>query len=239
MKEFVEDLFKIYNAAIDSYNAKICQNVNEKYTIIDRSMISVYLYIKILNNLKIDDIEAKEILINYLLKQVIYGETGNLALEISEESNKELYGKVIEELIIDKFEYKNRILKKLKYNYKKNYNKKYLQLLEFCETVAELYIYDKLIRRGNNEAKEIFNNIKLKLNNLKNTFNKNNNIEKEKINIVNLILNNEFCKTQYYNLIIIPSSYLSHVVCLISIILHYPLISIHLNQYFFVFSNIL
>lgn len=201
MKEIIEDLFKIYISAIDSYNAKICQNINEKYTIIDKAMISAYLYIKILRNLEIDDNESNEILINYLLKQVIYGETGNLALEISKKANKETYDKVIEELIIDKFEYKNRILKKLKYNYKKCKNKIYLELLEFCDMVSEMYICEKLIRRGNEEAKERFEDLKCKLESLKKIYNKENIIENEQINIIDLIYSNKFKSTQYYNLI--------------------------------------
>lgn len=43
MKEIVLDIFKIYNSAIDSYNSKIKQTVNEKYTIIDKAMISTYI----------------------------------------------------------------------------------------------------------------------------------------------------------------------------------------------------
>ena len=51
MEDLVEDLLKIYLSTMDSNNAKIFQNVNDKYTIIDKSMISAYLYIKILINL--------------------------------------------------------------------------------------------------------------------------------------------------------------------------------------------
>lgn len=199
MKEIVEDLFKIYNSAIDSYNAKICQNINEKYTIIDKAMIAVYLYIKILSNLNIDDIDSKDVIVNYLLKQIIYGETGNLALKISEDANKEMYNKIIDELVYDKFEYKNRILKKLKYNYKKCENKEYLNLLEFCELVSEMYIYDKLIRRGNEEAKDVFNSLKNQLLNFKSSYN--NIIKNEQINIINSIYKNDFQNTEYYNLI--------------------------------------
>ena len=64
MEDIIEDLFKIYNSAIDSYNSKISQNINEKYTIIDKAMISTYLYIKILSNLNIKNNISKYILIN-------------------------------------------------------------------------------------------------------------------------------------------------------------------------------
>ena len=56
-----------------SNNAIIMQNINDKYTIIDKSMISAYLYVKILNNLKIDEEISKEVLLSYLIKQNIYG----------------------------------------------------------------------------------------------------------------------------------------------------------------------
>ena len=163
MEEILEDLFKIYNSSIDSYNAKLAQRVNEKYTLIDRAMIASYLYIKILSNLNIEETVSKDILINYLFKQVIYGETGNLGLEIANDSRKELYNKVLNNLILDKFEYKNRILKKLKYKYESIDNIEYVSLLGFCELVAETYIFDKLVRRGNVEALEIYNNEKIKL----------------------------------------------------------------------------
>ena len=114
MEDLVEDLLKIYLSTMDSNNAKIFQNVNDKYTIIDKSMISAYLYIKILINLKINEDKAKEVLISYLVKQNIYGETGNLALEISNKDRKELYNEVLNNLISEQFEYKNRIVKILK-----------------------------------------------------------------------------------------------------------------------------
>ena len=64
MEDLVEDLLKIYLSTMDSNNAKIFQNVNDKYTIIDKSMISAYLYIKILINLQINEDKAKEVLIS-------------------------------------------------------------------------------------------------------------------------------------------------------------------------------
>ena len=115
MKDLVEDLLKVYISSIDSNNAIIMQNINDKYTIIDKSMISAYLYVKILNNLKIDEEISKEVLLSYLIKQNIYGETGNLALEISNKERKNLYNEVLNHLVIEQFEYKNRILKNLKY----------------------------------------------------------------------------------------------------------------------------
>ena len=46
MKEIIEDLFKIYNSLIDSNNVIIYQTINQKYTSIDKSMLTAYLYIQ-------------------------------------------------------------------------------------------------------------------------------------------------------------------------------------------------
>ncbi len=132
MEELVlDDLFKIYLSSIDSYNSKILQTINEKYTIIDQSMLAVYLYIKILEDRKEKSSLATDTLSNYLLKQIIYGETGNLALEITDKSQLGFCQKVIDELIIEKFEFKNRILAKLKYHYEKVEDNPYKDLLSF------------------------------------------------------------------------------------------------------------
>ena len=201
MEDIIEDLFKIYNSAIDSYNSKISQNINEKYTIIDKAMISTYLYIKILSNLNINNNISKDILINYLLKQIIYGETGNLDLEISDISKKDLYNKVLNNLINKQFEYKNRILKTLKYNYKIIENKEYNSLLEFCEYISEYYILEKLLRRGNKEVEIYVLNLENKFREYIKSEEKKSTISNEKINILDLILNKRFENSEYYNLI--------------------------------------
>lgn len=153
MEEVIlDDLFKIYISSIDSYNSKILQTINDKYTIIDKSMLAVYLYVKILEDRNEKEKLAIDTLTNYLLKQIIYGETGNLALEITDKTQLDFYHKVIDELIIEKFEFKNRILAKLKYQYQVMENNAYTELLLFCEKVAELAILDKMAKRGNGEA---------------------------------------------------------------------------------------
>ena len=91
MNDIIEDLFKIYLSCIDSYNSKIYQTVNDKYTIIDKSMLTAYLFIKIIEDRNERNQEVTDALSNYLLKQVIYGETGNLAFEVSDESKAKLY----------------------------------------------------------------------------------------------------------------------------------------------------
>ena len=202
MKDLVEDLLKVYISSIDSNNAIIMQNINDKYTIIDKSMISAYLYVKILNNLKIDEEISKEVLLSYLIKQNIYGETGNLALEISNKERKNLYNEVLNHLVIEQFEYKNRILKNLKYNYKKIEKSKYSDLIEFCENIAEFYILDKLLKRGNWEVLSYINALKNKFEiYLNSNTDISEDLEKEKIKIYKLILDEEFEKTKYYNLI--------------------------------------
>lgn len=202
MKDLVEDLLKVYISSIDSNNAIIMQNINDKYTIIDKSMISAYLYVKILNNLKIDEEISKEVLLSYLIKQNIYGETGNLALEISNKERKNLYNEVLNHLVIEQFEYKNRILKNLKYNYKKIEKSKYSDLIEFCENIAEFYILDKLLKRGNWEVLSYINALKNKFEiYLNSNTDISEDLEKEKIKIYKLILDEEFEKTEYYNLI--------------------------------------
>ena len=54
-------------------------------------MLATYLYIRILKKLKIEEKVSKNVLKNYLLKQIIYGETGNLALEIADKSREKVY----------------------------------------------------------------------------------------------------------------------------------------------------
>lgn len=157
MEEIIlDDLFKIYLSSIDSYNSKIWQTINDKYTIIDKSMLAVYLYVKILEDRNEREQLAVDTLTNYLLKQIIYGETGNLALEITDKSQLDFYHKVIDELVIEKFAYKNRILASLKYHYQIIKDNPYQELLIFCEKIAELAILDKMVRRGNQEAESYF-----------------------------------------------------------------------------------
>lgn len=201
MRDLVDDLLKIYISSIDSNNAKILQNVNDKYTIIDKAMIASYLYIKILSTLNIKNKVSEDALISYLVRQNIYGETGNLALEITDISKKNLYHEVLNNLVVDQFEYKNRILKKLKYNYKIIKNNEYFDLLEFCESIAEYYILDKLLRRGNHEATEYINKLEIKFKNYTEKPLTNDELEKEKVRIYKLILNRKIENTEYYNLI--------------------------------------
>ena len=119
MNDIIEDLIKIYLSCIDSYNSIIHQTINDKYTIIDKSMLTIYQYIKIMEDRKEKNQESTEVLTNYILKHVIYSETGNIVFEIADKSKIELYNEILDNIVIENFEYKNRILKKIKYNYTK------------------------------------------------------------------------------------------------------------------------
>ena len=118
MNDIIEDLLKIYISCFDSYNSKIHQTINDKYTIIDKSVLAIYHYIKILEDRSEKNQEAINVLSNYILKHTIYSETGNIVFEITDKSKINLYNEILDKLILEKFEYKNRVMRKLKYNYK-------------------------------------------------------------------------------------------------------------------------
>ena len=200
MNDIIEDLFKIYLSSIDSYNSKIYQTYNDKYTIIDKSMITIYLFIKIIEDRNEKGQEVTDVLCNYLLKQIIYGETGNLAFEISDKSKIQLYHEILDKLIIDKFEYKNRIMQKLKYNYKTIKLNKYSELLMFLENVADYAIFGKMFLRGNQEIVSLFDDIKNKIISELNNMNEDSHFYKEKKEIIDLIIDNKFNESQYGNL---------------------------------------
>lgn len=200
MNDIIEDLFKIYISCIDSYNSKIYQTINDKYTIIDKAMITAYLYIKIIEDRNEINDESTNVLCNYLLKQIIYSETGNISLEITDKSKLDLYNEILNKLILEKFEYKNRIMKKLKYSYKEIKMNKYSELLMFLEDISEYSIFQKMILRGNKEAlsfKDTKNDIvsKLKIINIDDYF------YKEKNTIINLIKDDKFRESKYGKLV--------------------------------------
>lgn len=197
MKDIIEDLLKIYISCIDSYNIKLYQTINDKYTVIDRSMLTLYLYIKIIEDSNDKSEEALDVLYNYLFKQTIYSETGNISFEIEDTSKIELYNEILNKLVIEKFSYKNRIMKKLKYNYKDVKDNQYTELLSFLEIVSEYSMFQKLIQRGNIEATPLLEKIKNKIISYKNNLNEKDYFYKEKVKIIELIENNEFENSQY------------------------------------------
>ena len=198
-KEIIEDLFKIYLANIDSYNSKIHQTINDKYTIIDKAMIVTYLFVKIIEDRNEKNQEVTEVLSNYLLKQSIYSETGNLEFEIADKSKIKLYHDILNKLILEKFEYKNRLMKKLKYNYKDIELNKYSELLVFLEDIAEFTIFQKMILRGNQECVSIFEITKNKI--INQVIESDDYFYKEKKEIVRLIIDGKFNESQYGNLV--------------------------------------
>lgn len=201
MNDIIEDLFKIYLSSVDSYNSKIYQTLNDKYTIIDKCMITIYLFIKIIEDRKEKNQEITDVISNYLLKQIIYGETGNLAFEISDKSKVHIYHEILDKLILEKFQYKNRIMKSLKYKYKNIELNKYNELLLFLENIAEFAIFQKMFLRGNHEIISILDDTKNKINNQLKTLNYNDYFYEEKKEIINLIKDNKFNESQYGNLI--------------------------------------
>ena len=200
MNDIIEDLFKIYLSSIDSYNSKMCQTINDKYTIIDKSMIAIYLFIKIIEDKKEQNQEVTDVLSNYLLKQVIYGETGNLVFEISDKTKVQIYHEILDKLVLEKFKYKNRIMQKLKYNYKNIKLNIYNELLAFLENVAEFVIFQKMFLRGNREIISLFEYTKNKIINQLEKLDNNDYFCKEKKKIINLIIDNKFNESQYGNL---------------------------------------
>ena len=190
MNDIIEDLLKIYISCIDSYNSKIYQTINDKYTIIDKSMLAIYQYIKILEDRNEKNQEAINVLSNYILKQIIYSETGD-------KSKVDLYNEILDELVIEKFEYKNRIMKKLKYNYTKIELNEYKKLIVFLEDIAEFSIFQKLVLRGNQEAEIVLEKIKNKITQQYDNLNTNDYFYKEKQKIIGLINKNEFLESQY------------------------------------------
>ena len=200
MNEIIEDLFKIYLSSLDSYNSKIYQTKNDKYTIIDKAMLAVYLFVKIIEDRNEKNQEVTAVLRNYILKQIIYSEAGNLAFEISNKSKAELYHEILEKLIIEKFNYKNRIMKKLKYSYTMLELNKYNELLMFLENVSEYAIFRKMNLKGNKEITSLLEHTKEKIIAEVEVLNNNDYFYNEKKRIADLIIDNKFNESQYGNL---------------------------------------
>lgn len=197
MNDIIEDLFKIYISCFSSYNSKIHQTINDKYTIIDKSMLAIYQYVKILEDRDEKNQEATNVLRSYLLKHIIYSETGNIVFEITDKSKVDLYNEILDELVIEKFEFKNRLMKKLKYNYKKIKPNKYMKLLTFLEDIAEYSIFQKLVLRGNCEAKEMLQKTKNKIIEYSANLTTKDDFYKEKETIIHLIKSDTFYESQY------------------------------------------
>lgn len=200
MNDIVEDLVKLFLSCTDSYNPKICQTVNDKYKIVDKAMLTSYLFVKIMEDRNEKNDEVTKVLKNYLLKQVIYSETGNIVFEIENKEKAYFYNEILDSLVLKKFEYKNRILKELKYNYEIIPQNKYFELLIFLENIAELSLFNKLLKRGNNEAELVIKKIKEKINNYSNLLNNKDYFYNEKKQLIDLVNDNNFFESTYGNL---------------------------------------
>ncbi|MCI8290786.1 MAG: hypothetical protein HFJ25_00805 [Clostridia bacterium] len=203
MNDIIEDLVKIYLSITDSYNSKIYQTLNDKYTIIDKSMVVVYLFVKIIEDRNEKNQEIVDVLSNYLLRQVIYSETGNITLEVSDKSKLSIYQKMLDKLILEKFDYKNRIMQKLKYDYKEIEMNVYTELLVFLEDIAEFVIFQKMILRGNQEACNMLYSIKNKIVSQLGVLDNNDYFYNEKKELINLVINDKFDYSEYGNLVYI------------------------------------
>ena len=198
MESFITDFLKVYNNLVDAYNAKILETINDKYRIIDRAMIASYLYIKMLDKLNLRSPKTDASLINYLMKQVIYGETGNLSLDITDTVAKKSFKEVSDKLIAEKFSYLNRILTNLKYNYQQNPIETE-ELFTILERIAEYFLMQKLALHGNREAKNYCETLKDKLLELKSP--SSSKISEEINQIIDSIANNELICNEYANLV--------------------------------------
>ena len=203
MEDIIEDMFRIYMSCVDSNYAKIHQTINDKYTKIDKAMLTIYLYIKLLEDRNEKNQNSIDVLENYLLKQTIYSETGNISIEISDESKVFLYDEILDNLVVEKFKHKNRVMKKLQYNYKKITPSKYSNLISFLEDIAEFSIFYKLSIRGNKEAEDFLETIKNKITRSIECLDINDYFYKEKKEIIELITNNTFFESQYGQLQIV------------------------------------
>lgn len=205
MEDIIEDLFSIYISCINSYEARFHQVLNNKYTLVDKGMLTAYLYIKIIEDNKMKNDVAINSLLNYLLKQNIYSETGNISLEVPNDRLK-LYNETLENLILEKFNYKNRIMKKLKYEYKIVEYNQYSELLSFLENIAEYTMLEKMLLENKTQAQYLFETKRNTIINLKNFIDKSDIFCDVKKQIIDLISENKFNESDYGQLMFVALS---------------------------------
>lgn len=199
MNNIIIDFTKIYGSLIDAYNSKIKQTINNKYTLIDRAILAIYLYIKILDNLKLRDKKTDKNLIHYILKQVIYSETGNLSLDITDEECVKAFKEVSDNLIKEKFSYLNRVLESLKYNYEP-LDTYFDEIFRDLEIISEYVMMEKLFLLGNIEARNYVFELKEKLKKIRENTEGNDKIKQEIIKIIESILKDKFKNSKYQEL---------------------------------------
>ena len=196
MKEIIEDMISIYLSCINSYEARFHQVYNNRYTLVDKGMLTAYLYIKIIEDNNMQGTDSCNNLANYLLKQIIYSETGNISLEVPNDKLK-LYNEILDNLVLEKFKYKNRIIKKLKYQYKKIENNPYSELLLFLENIAEYAIMKKMFLENNNHIQYLLNKQKNIIINFSNSIEETDIFYKVKKQIIKLVSEDKFDESDY------------------------------------------
>ena len=196
MEDILEDLISIYISCINSYSARFHQVLNNKYTLVDKAMITSYLFVKIIEDKKMQCEEATNSLLNYILKQIIYSETGSISLEVQQDKLK-LYNEILDSLILEKFKYKNRILRKLKYQYIVLKENPYSNLLIFLEDIAEYVTLERMLSEGQLQVQGLFNNKKNTIINSIGTLDKNDIFYDAKKQIIDLMSKNKFNESEY------------------------------------------
>lgn len=199
--DIVRDLKQIYVSCMESYVPKIYQTVNDKYTVIDKSMLAIYLYIMIIENREIKSKTARDVLKQYITKQTIYSEVGNIQCQDLNSSNLAIYNSAMDYVICGRFEHMNRTLKKLKFNYTPLQNNEFTQLILFLEDVAEFAVFSKMIMRGNQEAEKQCNSIKEKIISGLESLTNDDFFKAEKTEICTLIKQNQFENSNYNKLL--------------------------------------
>lgn len=196
MEDLLEDLISIYISCINSYSARFHQVLNNKYTLVDKAMITSYLFVKIIEDNKMQCEEATNSLLNYILKQIIYSETGSISLEVQQDKLK-LYNEILDSLILEKFKYKNRILRQLKYQYKILKENPYSNLLVFLEDIAEYCALERMLSEGQLQVQGLFDNKKNTIINSIGTLGKSDIFYDAKKQIIDLISEKQFNQSEY------------------------------------------
>ena len=151
MKEIIDDLFSVYTDLIDGNNAKIYPVINNKYTHVDKTMLTAYLYINSLIDMQISDDFAKDKIINYINRCTV--SSNFVGVEMLDENRREQFDRLFHSEAKRKIKSKNRLLKKIEISYHtldSNYD--YDNLILFFEDLADLFILLDLYSSGNKEA---------------------------------------------------------------------------------------
>lgn len=170
-QEIIEDMYKIYLYCIDANNVKKFQNINNKYTTTDITMIATYIFLQLIKRQEIDKREITKVIGNAFIKNLINYSTGNFEVDINDDTQIEIYDKVKENVCIEKVKYLNRILKKLKISIEKIENPEVIETFQYSRQMAELFILIQIYLTGNEFAYEKIlekmNKLKAKKNNFK------------------------------------------------------------------------